>query len=135
MIYLKKITLLLLLFVIILTAINCSKDEEVTEGSDLYGKWNWVSSISGLHGNTITPQTEGYTSSMEFKATRKIVFLKNDTVTGEKHFSISHDAKTSAFPIINVDDNPTWSYKIKDDTLFLYNVCPLCFNEKYIRVK
>jgi hypothetical protein len=131
----KTITLPFLLIVLIFTAINCSKDDEVIEGSDLYGKWNWVSSISGLHGNTITPQTEGYNMSMEFKPTRKLEFRKNDTVTSEKLFSIVHDADVATLPIIKVEEDPTWSYKIKDDTLFLYNVCPLCYNEKYIRVK
>jgi hypothetical protein len=134
--YLKTITFPVMLIVMIITVITCKKEEEnKIEGIDLYGKWNWVSSISGLHGNTITPQTEGYTMSMEYKSTRKVEFRKNDTVTSEKSFSISHDAKTSTYPIINIEDNPTWSYKIKDDTLFLNNVCPTCYNEKYIRIK
>lgn len=130
----RTIAFPLVLLLMILTLITCKKDDEI-EGKDLYGKWNWVSSISGLNGNILTPQTEGYTQSMEFKATRKVEFRKNDTVTSEKSFSITHDAKISTLPIIKVEDDPTWSYKTKTDTLFLYNVCPTCYNEKYVKVK
>jgi len=130
----KTIVFPLIFLVLILTLNTCKKDDEI-EGTDLYGKWNWVSSTSGITGNVLTPQTEGYTMTMEFKSTRKIEFRKNDTVTSEKPFSITHDAKISALPIIKVEDDPTWSYKIKTDTLFLYNVCPTCYNEKYVRVK
>jgi hypothetical protein len=132
--HIKSFAFPALTFVMMLTLITCKKDDEI-EGTDLYGKWNWVSSISGLYGTVLTPQTEGYTQSMEFKSTRKVEFRKNDTVTSEKSFSITHDAKVSTLPIIKVEDDPTWSYKIKTDTLFLYNVCPTCYNEKYVKVK
>jgi hypothetical protein len=122
------------MLLIIVISFSCSKDE-VIEGTDLYGKWNWVSSKSGLYGTVLSPQTEGYTMSMEFKATRKVEFKKNDTTTAEKPFSIAHDAKISVLPIIRIGDDLTWYYSIKNDTLFLNNVCSTCYNEKYLRVK
>ena len=135
-IHLKTLVFPLLLLLMLLAIVSCKNDEEnKIEGTDLYGKWNWLSSISGLYGTILTPQSEGYSLSIEFKSTRKIEFRKNDTITSEKLFSIAHDVSISNLPIIVVEDDPTWSYKINSDTLFLNNVCPTCYNEKYIRVK
>ena len=123
-----------LTFLMILGLISCKKEEKLQE-PDLYGKWNWVSSKSKLHGNTITPQTEGYTQSIEFNTNGMIEFRHNDSLTSEKPFSIIHDASISTLPVIKLENDPFWMYSIKGDSLYLDNVCPNCFDDKYVRVK
>lgn len=132
----KSITSCVLL-ILILSVISCNKEEKTTipEVNNLLGKWNWISSISGLHGTILTPQSEGYNMSIEFKLTGMIEFRKNDTITSEKQFSIIHDAGISSLPIIKLENDPLWMYSIIRDTLFLNNICTNCFNEKYLRAR
>jgi hypothetical protein len=133
--HIKYFTFPVLSFVLILTLITCKEDEAVIEGTDLYGKWNWVSSTGGAFGKTLTPASEGYTESMEFKATRIVEFRRNNIVSSEKAFSISHDSKISNLPIIKLVDVLTWSYSVKGDSLFLYDVCQTCYDHKYVKAK
>lgn len=131
----KLIGLSLLFFAMNFGIIGCANEETKTEGAELYGKWNWVSSISGLHGTMLTPKSEGYSMTIEFKSSGNIVFRRMDSITAEKPFSIIHDSKTSNLPIIVLDNSPLWMYSIKNDSLFLNNICSLCYNEKYIRIR
>jgi hypothetical protein len=134
--HLKPLAFPLLLLLILLIAITCKKEEEnKIEGTDLYGKWEWVSSTGGAYGKTLTPVTEGYALSMEFKETRLVEFRQNNAVTSEKAFSIVHDAKVSSLPIIKLVDDLTWMYTIKGDSLFLDDVCSTCYDHKYVKVK
>jgi hypothetical protein len=89
----------------------------------------------GVYGKTLTPASEGYTESMEFKATRMVEFRRNNVVSSEKTFSIAHDTKISNLPIINLADVPTWGYSVKGDSLFLYDVCQTCYDHKYVKTK
>jgi len=130
----KTFALPLVLLVMILTLITCKKDDNI-EGTELYGKWNWVSSKGGAFGKTLTPATEGYTQSMEFKSTRMVEFRQNNAVTSEKAFSIAHDTKIANLPIIKLVNDLTWSYAVKGDSLFLYDVCGTCYDHKYVKVK
>ena len=133
--HLKKLALPVLVLGMMLSVITCKKDETVIEGTDLYGKWNWVSSTGGAFDKTLTPATEGYTQTMEFKATRLVEFRQNNATTSEKAFSIAHDTKISNLPIIKLVDDLTWSYSVKGDSLFLYGVCSTCYDNKYVKVK
>ena len=131
----KTFTFPILTLVLMLTLITCKKDETVIEGTELYGKWDWVSSTGGAFGKTLTPATEGYTESMEFKATRMVEFRRNNVVSSEKAFSIAHDTKISNLPIIKLVDVLTWSYSVIGDSLYLYDVCETCYDHKYVKVK
>ena len=132
---LKTLAFPVLILGMMLTVISCKKDETVIEGTELYGKWDWVSSTGGAFGKTLTPATEGYTESMEFKATRMVEFRRNNVVSSEKAFSIAHDTKISNLPIIKLVDVLTWSYSVIGDSLYLYDVCETCYDHKYVKVK
>jgi hypothetical protein len=133
--HIKSFVFPMLTLVLMLSLLSCNKDEEVIEGTELYGKWDWVSSTGGALGKTITPATEGYTSSMEYKATRMVEFRQNNVVTSEKAFSIAHDTKISNLPIIKLVNDLTWSYKVKGDSLFLYDICETCYDHIYLKAK
>ena len=131
----KLFSPIVIFFVFLMWFVIACKKDETTKETDLYGKWEWFSSKSRLHGTIITPQTEGYTQSLEFKTSGKIEFFKNDSVTAEKAFSIVHDASISTLPIIKLENDLLWMYSFVADTLYLENICPNCFDDKYVKVK
>lgn len=62
----------LLFFFIILSSCNSNDDDNSTKKADtqaekeLQGKWNWVSTTSGVDGTIKTPASENTTISIEF---------------------------------------------------------------------
>lgn len=84
----KKLTVLLLMF----CAVSACKTEKILSGRDnaaLYGKWKWVQSTGGFAGKTITPQSAGYQSSVEFKKDNTVLVYRNDSLTNKAKFTLT----------------------------------------------
>lgn len=54
----------------------------------LLGKWRWVQSTGGFAGKTTTPQAEGHTMHIEFKADTSVIIYRDDAVTGKAKFEV-----------------------------------------------
>ncbi len=78
----KLLGVLLILFL----AISCQKDDDCNICNQLNGTWNWVESIGGIGGWTLTPETE--------KKTKKLIIdnfnyreYENDSLIFESRYS------------------------------------------------
>src|SRR6218665_944307 len=81
--------------ILVICAVSCNKEDLKTAGNistdKLYGKWKWVQSTGGFAGRTITPQSEGYRSSVEFKRNNTAAFYRNDSLTNQSAFTLNKD--------------------------------------------
>lgn len=77
----KKRFYFLLLICALLTA--CKDDDEQTAG--LLGEWEWVQSIGGDNGETLTPLTEGVTRHLEIDLNTYKAF-ENDSLIFESTY-------------------------------------------------
>lgn len=97
-----RIKAISILFLLGLAAIVSCKSTNLQNGADggykaLLGKWSWVQSTGGFAGKTTTPQTEGHTSQLEFKAGNTVSaymdgsltkIIKFDLAKGHSIFSV-----------------------------------------------
>ena len=77
----KNLALILLLLTACIT--SCCDDE--TNG--VIGDWEWVQSVGGDNGETLTPLTEGVTRHLEIDAVRYKAF-ENDSLVFESTYVI-----------------------------------------------
>lgn len=73
-------------FVILFLSTSCQKDEDCNICNQLNGTWNWVESVGGIGGWTLTPETE--------KKTKKLIIddfvfreYENDSLIFESKYS------------------------------------------------
>ncbi len=78
----KLLGILLILFLVI----SCQKNDDCNICNQLNGTWNWVESIGGIGGRTLTPETE--------KKTKKLIIdnlnyreYENDSLIFESRYS------------------------------------------------
>lgn len=109
---------------------------------DMYGNWQWVKSVGGFAGTTITPATSGYTQRITLKSDNSGEFYKNDTLTVAMRFTIRRE-RTSFSPdsvdVIHYMDSTRLFSQIVSlvghDTLALADLCMDCFDHTYVRIK
>jgi hypothetical protein len=66
-------------------AIQSDRDDQYKA---LQGKWQWIKSTGGFAGKTITPQSAGYRSSIEFKKDNSVLVYRNDSLTNQAKFTL-----------------------------------------------
>ncbi len=141
----RKIVILLIVGIIVtsMVLLQCGKStvSPLKINEQLLGKWQWVSSIGGFAGWTLTPATEGYDKMLIFDSYSTFISRKIDS-TGIENTNGSY---TIAYEKIwNVNDSGDVIYmdgflrsemEIENDTLFLTDICYDCFGHKYVKIE
>lgn len=140
-----------ILFIVLISAFmsTCRKDITTpnSELEKLFGKWTWIQSAGGW-GNFKSPQTEGYTSIVEFSNKGIYKTFKDGKQSDKMKYSLS-ESKSIYLPgkgiIIEFKDvglfdkdNAPLKQSIQffgNDTLFLSEECYDCYSHLYVREK
>ena len=102
----------------------------------LIGDWEWVRSVGGIAGNTITPESAGYTKTTHFQRDWTYVEERNDTTFLSTRFRLYQ--KTVGKVTVNMlqigDFEPSQIVTVTDSTLDLMDDCIDCYQHSYRRL-
>lgn len=128
----------LFLFLVSISFISCSNDDNVTNISTsekILGVWNWDKSTGGFGGWTYTPESTGDTQRLEITGTTLKKYI-NDELVYETNYTIElrESVLFSGMHEMIVGDNGAGSIiEFSDNKLFLSDDCNDCFQSEYIR--
>ncbi len=116
---------------------GCKKSDS-SPYSMIYHKWEWVESIGGLGGWVRTPESEGYTQSIEFDENGFYTKYKNNVVDRRGTYTIiraESQLDQKEYDMVVFDDgSPTQAIMIlTDNQLTLREECFDCFTHTYRR--
>ncbi len=123
---------------------GCSKQTSPTEPEPqgIYGSWNWVKSVGGIAGLTITPAAAGYTERLVLKSDNNCESYRNDTLVATTQFTIRREVTLFSLDSVDVihyaDTNRFMKQIISvigSDTLGLIDLCYDCFGHTYMRTQ
>ena len=132
-------------------AMTCRKDIPVPKNKGfekLFGSWNWVQSSGGFAGQTITPATDGYSQTVEFKKNGIYIRYKNGKRTDKMQFTLTEGSSIYTIGLAYlikykntgpIDKNNTHTIQSVtfggQDTLFLRDECYDCYTSIYVKRK
>ena len=75
----------------LLALVSCSNTSSTntTQTSPIVGKWNWVNSVGGFAGWTLTPKSEGYTCSVSFSDQSDYSIYRNDSLMQSGFYTVA----------------------------------------------
>ena len=123
---------------------GCSKQTSPTEPEPqgIYGNWNWVKSVGGIAGVTITPASAGYTERLMLKSDNNRESYRNDTLVATTQFTIRWEKSPfspDSVDVIHYADTIRFMDQIISvicsDTLGLFDLCYDCFGHTYTRTR
>lgn len=77
-----------ILLVLLFSLASCEKKEHDTVSELIIGKWQWIETMSPWTGIKYTPQTEGYTESIEFTSIGIVKQYKNGVLVNTSNYKI-----------------------------------------------
>lgn len=132
-------------------AMTCRKNIAIPKNTDfekLFGSWNWVQSSGGFAGQIITPTTEGYSQTVEFKKNGVYIRYKNGKRTDKMQFTLTEGSSIYTTGLAHLikykntgpidKDNTHMTQSVTfggQDTLFLRDECYDCYTTIYIKRK
>ena len=145
----------LLFFLVILSSCNSNDDDNSTKKADaiaeknLQGKWNWVSTTSGVDGTIKTPTSESTTIVIEFSGSNFKKYT-NGVLTMDTTFKVATQQLNEGVPVqaivtsghvpINnvsgiMSDTSQENFKIVDNKLLMNHSCNKCSSSEYVRAE
>ena len=111
-------------------------DGEPRVFDQLLGGWEWMHSVGGIAGNTITPESAGYTRIAQFLRDSTYWEYRNDSLFLSTRFRLYQ--KTLGEDLVNMlqidDSEPLQIMSITDSTLDLMDECVDCYLHSYRRL-
>jgi hypothetical protein len=135
---------LIVILILGTTIFGCSTGVAPTEPRlpDIYGNWQWVKSVGGFAGTTVTPATAGYTQRVVLKSGNTCEYYKNDTLMTTAQFAIYREKTSFSSDSVDVIHYlaPVHFFdqivsQAGSDTLALADLCMDCFKHTYVRIK
>lgn len=135
------LALLALAFLISVSGCKGHSSNTSAQLKKLDGDWIWQWSQGGIAGLTLTPETEGYTLTINFSEPGIYKKYKDGTLISKGSFTLLTDDETYSFDAdfmiayeneINVNQFVSFE---GSDTLILYDECFDCFKHLYIKKK
>ncbi|TFH65818.1 MAG: hypothetical protein E4G91_01090 [Candidatus Zixiibacteriota bacterium] len=102
----------------------------------LIGNWEWVRSVGGIAGNTITPESAGYTKTTHFHTDSTYQEYRNDTLSLSTRFRLYlRPVGKVLVNMLQIDDSePAQIVNVTDSTLELTDECYDCYLHSYRRL-
>lgn len=146
--------ILLLFVLVILSSCNSNDDENNTKKANaqsekkLQGKWNWLSTTSGVDGTIKTPASENTIVVIEFSGSNFKKYT-NGVVTMNTTFEVTTQQPAEGpvqaivtggnIPIIvqslTVSPTSIEAFKIVDNKLHMSHFCNKCSTSEYVRAE
>jgi hypothetical protein len=106
--------------------------------TEIQGKWDWVRSTGGVTGQTVTPDSAGYShQQLLFTWDEEFVFYQDDTVNTQGIYSLER-MEDKVYLSYNPTSGSTWPEQtvefVEGDTLVLMDQCTDCYTHTYVRV-
>ena len=113
---------------------DCAPSDYNNIQEGLLGKWNWIQSQGGFAGQTLTPESEGYTLAItldEFYYTE----FKNDSLIfkAQYDFDVRPDSIFGSNTFLVLESGFEFALISNKDTLKLREVCFDCFDITYVK--
>ncbi len=135
------IPVLLITSFALLLALGCGDDDDrpglgpgnTTPPPELTGSWEWVISVGGIAGTTLTPSSLGFSESLVFGHDWTFQHYRADTLIVESQYSVTEGDdliiryERSMFPF---DEQAVIELS---DTLVLEDLCLDCFRRTFTR--
>ena len=123
-----------------LFAASCSLFNSHSIHSRIVGKWEWLRSVGGFAGWTITPDSEGSSKYyITFRSDRRYTMVRADTVVRSGTYSIKNNGGKAMITYGSVKNSPFNTNQYidfrTDDTLILTDDCADCYISTYKRVR
>ncbi|NWJ50349.1 MAG: hypothetical protein HXX14_05750 [Bacteroidetes bacterium] len=104
---------------------GCTKTtDENTASADLIGNWQWVKTSGGIAGTIQTPTTLGYTYMVTYtKEGRFLQYDKDNKLAYDESYVVSRATSildNKERDMVTLDAATTFSFEIRNDSLFLY---------------
>lgn len=139
---LAKMAMLVAGLVLIAAAgFNCAKQSSPTSpGESTYlGKWDWLKSMGGYAGWTLTPESVGYSQTLILAGSNVYQLYRDDLLLYNGLYSVSWEKRswlTDTCFIISYENNPEEQIIIwHADTLELVDMCADCYQHIYTRAR
>ncbi|GEM_PF-1414589 len=102
----------------------------------LAGGWEWVQSVGGIAGHTITPESAGYTKTVYFQSDLAYREYRNDTLFLSADFWLYQEMHgEDLVTILQISGfEPAQIVAVTDTTLDLIDDCIDCYSHRYRRV-
>jgi hypothetical protein len=113
-----------------------SYDNEPQVFDRLIGGWEWVRSVGGIGGNTITPESVGYTKETYFQRDSTYQEYRNDTLFLSTRFRLyQRPLGEDTVDVLQIDDSqPLQIVNATDSTIELMDECIDCYSHFYRRL-
>ncbi|MBN9350225.1 MAG: hypothetical protein J0H55_06040 [Chitinophagaceae bacterium] len=128
-------TKILVLLSLIFLIVSCKKENE--NKNVLVGKWDWVSSVRGLAGETLTPSSTGIKMIYQFSNTTLIIYV-NDSLANQSNYTISVQYKGTPQQISvlsYVPYHPSQSFSVENDSLFINDLFADGYTSTFVKEK
>jgi hypothetical protein len=108
----------IIVIILVIFVLSCEKNEVRPDSGLILGKWDWIETVSPWTGIKYTPQTEGYTQSLEFIPHGIIKVFKNDALVRTGTFKIvSGPVNTNYFILAEDSGDSSRHIYLTRDTL------------------
>ncbi len=103
----------------------------------IYGKWNWLKSVGGITGHTLTPPP---IVRIEYERSGLFSYYRNDTLVSTTTFIIRCEPtflSADSSDVIHYQDSLRFvpqAFRIDNDTLKLTDLCIDCYGHAYRRI-
>ena len=118
---------------------SCEKDQDCGIAQRIEGKWEWIQSVGGIGGWTLTPESEKKTMTLYLNDFKYKLF-ENDQLILEKPYQLIIQSGAAGEPsyVLQLEFGnliPYFRVQINRNRLILTEDCFDCFEHTYIRSK
>jgi len=124
--------LIILFFTMLVT--SCQKEIDCDISQKLNGVWNWVESIGGIGGWTLTPESEHKTKTIKIENMTYREYENDSLVIQARYnFIIKPDTYYETHYFIELENGGEIAFNIIGSELKLYEQCFDCYHHTYKR--
>lgn len=124
------------LFLLLFTS-SCIVLNEDPKNERIIGQWQWIQSVGGFFGQTLTPESEGFNQFLYFTSDNNFTRLREDTILHSGKYELKKvDGEVQVFYKVP-EDPPVISQTVDfntPDTLILRDNCTDCYVNTYVRM-
>jgi len=124
----KTISLLMLMFV----ALSSCKDDIESNDLRIIGQWDWIQSVGGFGGWTLTPETEGETKSLKITDTTFSNY-SGDSLVFQSRYSYRYDTLFGYPEYLEFENGGAIGVNFSESRLELIEMCFDCYIHYYER--
>jgi hypothetical protein len=129
-----KTRAIILLFIVMIILLSCSKERTTSNLNSLNGKWKWIETSEGISGKKETPATTGKIINLQISE-QSIKKYENGSLISDLPYTLKTNKSFfgDVKQILVFDGIPSQSYKIEGNQLKFFEECNDCLIYKYVK--